>query len=183
MNNIDIKKAVDKYKIVFTNEKNNFQILLEQLNKSESATVRANLYGHITASGIVIKDNKILLIFHNKLQKYLQPGGHIENDESLWKAAQREVLEETGIQTILHPWHSVNSYIPINIDTHIIPFNEKKQEPQHFHHDFTFVFNVSNNQVVLQQEEVSDYKWLSIESKFNEKLLDNVGAKISALKL
>lgn len=50
------------------------------------------------ASAFVInKDNKILLIWHKKFNKYIQPGGHINEGESPIDAAIREVLEETHI--------------------------------------------------------------------------------------
>lgn len=46
--------------------------------------------------------------------------------------------------------------IPIDIDTHPIPDNPKKQEPSHFHHDFRYVFFLDHQQeIALQLEEVS----------------------------
>ena len=41
---------------------------------------RACQIGHLTGSSLVIReeDNKILLLFHTKLQKWLQPGGHAD---------------------------------------------------------------------------------------------------------
>ena len=38
--------------------------------------------GHLTGSSLVVreKDHKILLMFHTKLQKWLQPGGHADGD-------------------------------------------------------------------------------------------------------
>jgi len=51
-----------------------------------------------TASAFVLnRDNKILLLWHKKLDKYVQPGGHILDNELPHEAAIREVLEETGI--------------------------------------------------------------------------------------
>ena len=50
------------------------------------------------ASAFVLnKDKKILLIWHKKFNKYIQPGGHINEGESAIEAATREVLEETHI--------------------------------------------------------------------------------------
>lgn len=58
---------------------------------------------HFCASAFVInpKDKKILLVKHADYDKWLQPGGHIEEDETPEEAAIREVYEETGIKITL----------------------------------------------------------------------------------
>lgn len=51
-----------------------------------------------TASAFVLnRENKILLLWHKKFNKYVQPGGHILEEELPHEAAIREVYEETGI--------------------------------------------------------------------------------------
>jgi 8-oxo-dGTP pyrophosphatase MutT (NUDIX family) len=55
---------------------------------------------HVTASAIVVGPQGVLLHFHKKLHLWLQPGGHIEENEPPWDAAQREVLEETGLRAL-----------------------------------------------------------------------------------
>lgn len=55
---------------------------------------------HFTASANVLHDHeRVLLVQHNKLKQWLQPGGHIDPNEDPAQAAQREALEETGIHT------------------------------------------------------------------------------------
>ena len=58
---------------------------------------RLNVVGHITASGLVIKDDLALLIYHPYIKQWMQPGGHIDNGEEPIEAAIREVYEETGV--------------------------------------------------------------------------------------
>lgn len=55
---------------------------------------------HVCASVILIEpeEKKILLVHHKKLNKWVQPGGHIEEHEDPEQAAIREVKEETGLE-------------------------------------------------------------------------------------
>src|SRR5688572_19870465 len=56
--------------------------------------------GHFTASAFVVAPHEasILLVFHAKLKKWLQPAWHIDPvDANVCAAARREVLEETGL--------------------------------------------------------------------------------------
>lgn len=50
-----------------------------------------------TATVYVVHDDKVLLVFHKKLQKWLPPGGHVDENELPDDAAIREVKEETGL--------------------------------------------------------------------------------------
>lgn len=58
---------------------------------------------HFCASTYVInpENKKVLLVKHKDFNKWLQPGGHIEENETPEEAAIREVYEETGIKTTL----------------------------------------------------------------------------------
>jgi 8-oxo-dGTP pyrophosphatase MutT (NUDIX family) len=50
-----------------------------------------------TVAIFVVHDEKILLIHHRKLDKWLPLGGHIELDEDPEQAALREAKEESGL--------------------------------------------------------------------------------------
>ena len=183
MTNNDVREIITKYNAFFSKTDNELLELENELKKDPSLLSRQNSFGHVTASGLVIKDNNVLLIFHNKLQKFIQPGGHTENDITLYDTAQREVEEETGMHVLLHPWHRENDFIPLNIDIHKIPYNEKKHEAEHYHYDFTYLFTPIDSTINLQLEEVSNIKWLPVASKFGERLLDTATQKIVDLKL
>ena len=51
-----------------------------------------------TATCYVIKDDKVLLIYHKKFKKWMPPGGHIDPNETPPEACRREVFEETGLE-------------------------------------------------------------------------------------
>ena len=96
---------------------------------------------HITVSAIVHRSDTdaLLMIHHSKLQRLLLPGGHVEpeSDLSLLAAAQRECLEETGIDPIAT---STEAPLLIDIDIHTIPANAR--ERAHSHLDARYLFRV-----------------------------------------
>ena len=54
-----------------------------------------------TVAIFVVQHEKILLIHHRKLDKWLPLGGHIELDEDPEQAALREAREESGLEVEL----------------------------------------------------------------------------------
>jgi len=54
-----------------------------------------------TVAIFVVKESKVLLVHHRKLDKWLPLGGHIELDEDPEMAALREAREESGLEVEL----------------------------------------------------------------------------------
>jgi len=117
---------------------------------------------HLTASGIVIRNDYVLLIFHRYIKEWFQPGGHIDDGELPHIAAQREVLEETG-------WHTtiLGDDIPVDIDIHLIPENPIKAEPEHWHIDCAFLLNPISQSNPIDPE-VS--KWFGFGEVTNQRI-------------
>ncbi len=105
---------------------------------------------HVTASAVVGRPENVagtgpaglhppqqlefLLVFHRKLGRWLQPGGHVEpGDDSVFATALREVREETGLDRLEAPFgESI-----LDLDVHPIPaFGD---EPAHLHYDVRFL--------------------------------------------
>ena len=61
---------------------------------------------HFCASAFVIDPltKKVLLVHHKKFNKWNQPGGHIEDNETPEETAIREVYEETGLNVNIVPY-------------------------------------------------------------------------------
>lgn len=111
--------------------------------------------GHFTASGFVAAPDRerMLLIRHGRLDRWLQPGGHIEaDDETVEAAAGREVAEETGITDLRRIGQGL-----VRIDAHVIP--PRDDEPAHTHVDLGIGF-VAGSDVIGPLDEVLDAVWV-----------------------
>ena len=118
---------------------------------------------HFTASAIVFDDHqRVLLVHHNKLKQWLYPGGHIDPNEDPAQAAQREVLEETGLHTqvicdplFTHPAVTTHPapYAIIEMDVADI-----KVGP-HRHIDLIYVLRAASGELAAQLDEVGAAQW------------------------
>jgi 8-oxo-dGTP pyrophosphatase MutT (NUDIX family) len=93
--------------------------------------------GHLTGSAVVVSSagDRVLLLHHRKLRRWLQPGGHAEAGERSGETvALREAREETGIEGLtLHP----TAPRPLDVDVHPIP--ARVDEPAHRHLDLRYL--------------------------------------------
>ena len=121
---------------------------------------------HFCASAFIINpyNKKILLVKHKKNQRWTQPGGHIENNETPEEAALREVYEETGLRVRL-----LGEHFPREEDF-IRPLGIQKNRrttpdgEMHMHVDIIYAAVPNDdNDVVLNIEESDDICWFTRE--------------------
>lgn len=127
---IAIVEAVD---IVGPEQQDLQRRILDFCARHDDALLRSCLTGHLTASALIVDTDReaVLLIHHVKLDRWLQPGGHVDGQGDLAEAALREAEEEVGIVglELVRP--------AIDLDIHEIP--ERGDEPAHLHLDVRFL--------------------------------------------
>ncbi len=163
----EIVDQLERYLSFFPEEVKRLEDLgnqLDQKGEDISYTSRKNMRGHLTASALVVDhDKNICLIFHNANKQYQQPGGHIdEGDQSIVSAAMRETKEETGLDVHVMPWCAEHKS-PIDIETHAIAPRPEKEEGEHVHHDFIYLFEVHETNTSLQEDEISELHWVTLD--------------------
>jgi 8-oxo-dGTP pyrophosphatase MutT (NUDIX family) len=117
--------------------------------------------GHFTASAVVLSPDQdaLLLIHHTRLQRWLQPGGHVEPaDGDLALAARREVAEETGLLALDAPFGGPG---PFDLDVHRIPATGTT--PEHLHFDVRFLFRARSNDLTPASD-VNEARWVPFTS-------------------
>lgn len=147
------------------------QIFLQDMKAFVKASTdyytRDNLAGHITGSAWILSPDRCnaLLIHHVKLDRWLQPGGHVdESDETPAVTALREAEEETGLKVSL-----IKEEV-FDIDIHSIP--EKKGIPKHFHYDIRFLMKAETLDMDMNTVELKGIKWIPLNSLQDDQTLD-----------
>jgi 8-oxo-dGTP pyrophosphatase MutT (NUDIX family) len=120
---------------------------------------------HVTASAVIARpDGKaFLLVHHRRLDRWLQPGGHVEaDDHSVFEAARREALEETGTRRFEAP---IGERI-LDVDVHPIPASGDR--PAHVHFDLRHLLTTSQETFEVQAAEVRRAAWFTLEDALAE---------------
>ena len=118
---------------------------------------RGNLHAHVTASAWIVSParNRVLLLHHRKLDRWLQLGGHVDGDHDVRRAAAREAREESGLQTLRPLGPAI-----YDVDVHAIPARDG--EPAHEHHDLRFAFEADPREPLVRNEEANDVRWVPL---------------------
>lgn len=105
---------------------------------------------HFTSTTYIVDQGKLLLLHHHKFNKWMPPGGHLEEGEAPSECACREAYEETGFEVDLikdeHLWIKCPTGGSIERPFMCLVFDvpAHKNEPPHHHIDFSFLAKPKN---------------------------------------
>jgi len=132
--------------------------ILAFIDEHPDALHRSCTTGHLTGSALVVDPTTrlVLLLFHAKVQRWLQPGGHADGDANLAHVALREAQEETGIVglRVVTP--------AIDLDVHVF-HNAAATEPDHLHLDVRHLVLAPQGAVAVANHESEALRWIAVE--------------------
>jgi ADP-ribose pyrophosphatase YjhB (NUDIX family) len=122
-----------------------------------------------TATVYILEEDKVLLLFHPKIKKWVPAGGHIEPNELPSECAIREALEETGLhielikdehlwvdrwnaKSIERPWLCLLENIP--------PHNS---QPAHQHIDFVYLARRIGGSIEEEHQKQNAIRWFTYD--------------------
>lgn len=131
------------------------QEYLEFLDAHPGALGRTERAGHLTASALIVDRDRVLLTLHPTVGRWLQTGGHIEDDDvDLGSAALREAREEGGItDLVLDPE-------PLRLDRHSVRCRSDAGDRTELDHlDVQFLAVAPPDAVARRSAESDDLRW------------------------
>lgn len=141
------------------------------MGTTEALTTKRQFTGTV----YILHENRVLLIYHKKYQKWQPPGGHLDENELPHEGAIREAYEETGLQVEIieqenihiNRWNAKSIPRPFLCLLENIPEYSKngRTEPAHQHIDFIFLARPIEDQFCLKEnpQETMGLRWFSRE--------------------
>ena len=114
---------------------------------------------HVTASALVLHppSGRVLLRWHERMQSWLQVGGHADPGEDDPAAiARREGEEETGL-TDLTPFPDPAADRLVHVV--VVPVPAGRGEPAHEHADLRYLFKTATPDGVVPESATAGLRW------------------------
>jgi 8-oxo-dGTP pyrophosphatase MutT (NUDIX family) len=127
--------------------------VLAFLDARDDACLRECVPGHVTASALVLDDcgGQVLLTLHPRLGRWVQLGGHCEDDDGdIVAAALREATEESGVENL--------RIEPELVAIHVHPVTCSLGVPTR-HLDLQFVAHAPAGAQIAVSDESVDLRW------------------------
>ena len=168
MHRRDLLDMLDRYEQRYPNERDVAARIRALVAEHPDCFNRTCRPGHVTASAWVTTErrDRVLLVHHRKLDRWLQPGGHADGQSDVPAAALREAAEETGLPR-LRLSNESGSATPLDLDIHIIPARYDAAgallEDAHEHHDVRFLVIAEGDLTPQVSDESHAVRWFTAD--------------------
>jgi 8-oxo-dGTP pyrophosphatase MutT (NUDIX family) len=118
---------------------------------------------HATGSALIVhpETKRVLLRWHERMQAWLQVGGHADPGETdPFLIALREAQEETGLRD-LAAWPDRKQATLVQVV--VVPVPAGKGEPPHHHADLRYVLATATPDKATPETETAYLRWLYLE--------------------
>ena len=118
-----------------------------------------NLKKEKSCGCIIIKDQKVLLVYEKNRNFWGFPKGHMEDGETEIETALREVKEEVGLDVEIDKKrrYTLNYVINNEIDKTTV----------------LYIAKAKNEKIIMQESEIENTKWCSFEEALNTLTFDD----------
>jgi 8-oxo-dGTP pyrophosphatase MutT (NUDIX family) len=126
--------------------------------------------GHITGSSMIVHaaSRRVLLNHHRKFDRWMQFGGHMDNDLEPHVTALREAREETGLMDLQFiPLTRATGegqgvgVRPFDVDVHAVP--ARNGRPDHLHLDLRYLLATNQPDSAQATDESNEIRWFSLD--------------------
>lgn len=159
MHRKQLLSLIAHYRTLYREEAETVQHFMSFVEAQRNCFDRNLAIGHITGSAWMVNQDrtKVLLTHHKKLNRWLQLGGHADNNSDIQSVALQEAYEESGLKHIIFVREDI-----FDLDIHLIP--ERGQEKSHFHYDVRFALQTKGSEKFKVSNESHELSWVSIKA-------------------
>lgn len=131
---------------------------------------------------ILNKKKQVLMLKHKKINSWLPPGGHVEVYELMHQAAEREVMEETGIKIeFIYETDVLNRENDDRAKMLPRPLLVQLEDMgDHYHEDFVYFAKAVNERII--NNENHDIGWFDIKDILKFDIFENVRRHLNYIK-
>jgi 8-oxo-dGTP pyrophosphatase MutT (NUDIX family) len=170
--------VLEAYQPQSAEEARDVQRLRDLVRQSDDPWTRASAL-HVTGSAVVVHPptRRVLLRWHDRMQAWLQVGGHADPGEAdPFGIAMREACEETGLSDLV-AWPDQRI-----LQIAVVPVPAGKGEPEHEHGDIRYGLATTQPEEVVAESQSAELRWLDVQDAIDQVGWDNLRVCLTRIK-